>query len=1068
MPSPRLRLGPADAFRAKDHFPDGLDSRSLLAMSGSCRRCGGRSGQQGARFCGTCGAALHEPAGVRKTVTVLFTDADGFAVLAETLDPEVVRRITSEVHTALRDVLEEHGATLEKYAGDAVLAVFGVPVSREDDAQRAASAALALADRLAPLLAHHAERTGVRLALRTALNTGEVLTQPGSEQGIVLGDAVVVAARLQQQAGPGEVLLGPATAQLLRSVVTTGEPRELVLRGRTAAVRAHPLIGLRPGARRSRRTSLVGRSSERTLLAATSDRTVRGRAAHLVTVLGEAGLGKSRLVEEFLDEQSSTGVFMRRVRTRSYGARVRWSPLPELLEGLPVDALPPDAQRVLAALSGEGSEPTVAEVGWALALQCRWLASQAPCVVVLEDLHGAEPEVLEVVQDVVRRVDDIPLLVLATARPTLRDACPTWGAGMRHSLSLSLPPMSPTDARRHAALLLAPAAAPPAVVDLVVEAAGGNPLYLEQVVSVLMESGRLVRDGQHWVLHGDAAALDLPPTVAALLTARLDRLPPAERHVLERGALLGKAFVVDDLAPLVDHGLRGELPGLLDALGRRELLLGSGRTRSFPSSLVREAAYGGLPRAERARLHELVARRLATEPGRDELAGGHLEQAVHHLSEIGVDAASLRNDAADLLGRAGRRALTGDARAAVSLLARATALLGPDDLRRLALVPDLARVRALTGDLSGAEALLRDALDRAVAGGHQRAAAHARIALMELLRSTRPEDAADLVPDLVAEVEPLLRVEGDHAGLSLLYQLQAGALQDGVRWAAMQEPLDQALRHAYLAGDKRLRELAESLLVGSLFHGPTHVVEVRRRLTSMAEAPGISRPHRASVLARLAGTMALQGDVTTALATLDEVREVFRSLGRDLSAAATAFVRGPVLLLADDPQAAAAELEEACAAMASMGDRAYASTLLALLAEARWRCGDRAGAQAAVDACRRTGADGDVITQLRWRAVQAKLTALGGDAGPALALADAAVRLAARTDEVTSQGDVLADRAEARALLGDQAGAQHDLRDAIARYERKGAVRAVRRIAPRLVVTDQPGEPAAAPAPLAG
>lgn len=1025
-------------------------------MGGGCRRCGGRSDQQGARFCATCGSALLDPVGVRKTVTVLFTDVDGLGVLAQRLDPEVVRRMTTDLHSALRVILEEHGGTVEKYAGDAVMAVFGVPVSREDDAQRAASAALAVADRLAPLLDDLAARTGVRLALRTALNTGEVLTQADSDQGLVLGDAVVVAARLQQQAGPGEVLLGPDTAMLLRAVVRTGEPRELVLRGRAAAVRAHPLLSVRSGPHRARRTSLVGRSSERTLLAATVDRTVRGGAAHLVTVLGEAGIGKSRLVDDFLDEQAAAGTFTRRVRTRAYGAGVRWSPLPQLLEGLPVDHLPEDARSVLAALAGEGTGLTVAEVGWALAVQTRWLATHAPCVIVLEDLHGAEPEVLEVVQDVVRRLDDAPVVVLATARPTLRDACPGWGAGLRQSLSLSLPPMSPADARRHATLLLAPASAPPEVTELVVEAAGGNPLYLEQVVSVLVESGRLARDGQRWQLRGDPAGLDLPPSVAALLTARLDRLPPAERHALERGALLGKDFAVADLAALVDDGLSGELDGLLDALVRRDLLLGSGPVRSFPSSLVREAAYGALPRSERARLHEQVGRRLAADGGRDELAGGHLEEAVRHLTEIGVDATALRDDAAELLGRAGGRALSGDARAAVSLLSRACALLPADDPRRLLLVPDLARVRALTGDLVGAEEQLRAALALAVAGGHATAVAHARIALMDLLRSTSPEGAVDLIPELVEEVVPVLRAAGDNAGLSLAYQLEASGLQYRVRWEAMQGPLDLALRHARQAGDQRLRELAESLLVGSLFHGPTHVDEVRRRLQQLVAAPGISRPHRASVLARLAGTVALQGEVTHALQLLDEAREVFRSLGRELSAAATAFMRGPVLLLADDPHGATAALEQSCDVLGSMGDRAYVSTLLALLAEARWRCGDPGGAQAAVEACRRAGAPGDVITELRWRAVQAKLTALDGDHDLARELADAAVRLAARTDEITSQGDVLADRAETRTLAGDLHGAQVDLRDAVDRYERKGALLAVRRLAPRLVVADRP------------
>ena len=1033
-------------------------------MGVECRRCGARAAAS-ARFCAACGSALATAsAAVRKTVTVLFTDVIGLAALRVGLDPELARRTESRLYADLRAVLEEHGATVEKYAGDTVMAVFGVPVAREDDALRAASAALALEEATAKARAEAEERSGQALVLRSALNTGEVLASPDRDESLVLGEAVVVAARLVHHAGEGEVLVGPDTAQLLRQQAVTGEPRELLLRGRSSAVRAHPLLEVRAAATSGRRTELLGRDADRAMLTALLDRTVRSSTAHLVTVLGEAGVGKSRLVEDFLAASGSSGVFVRRVRCRSFGARQRWSPLPALLQGLPTDALPEDAQVVLRGLQGDGPVRSPEEVGWALALEAEWLAEQAPCVIVLEDLHGAEPEALEVVQDVVRRLVASPVLVVVTARPTLHDACPGWGTGLRQAMSLRLSPLSPADARRVVVELLAPGLAPDDVVERVVEAAGGNPLFLEQVVSVLVEGGRLVRTGGRWTVTG-GDDLDLPPTVAALLAARLDRLPDAERHVLERAALLGKELALPDLADLVDPEHRPDLDRLVAALVRRELLRPVGRRRAFPSSLVREAAYAGLPRAERARLHERVGRSLLASGGSEELAGGHLEQAVRHLAEIGTAAdEGLRAEAADLLASAGTRMLTGDAGAARSLLERAAALM--DDERRLLAVPDLARVQALTGDLVGAERLLRDALAEAGALGHELAVAHARLALADLQRSTSPDAVAEDVESLVEEVLPVLRAAGDDRGQSLAWQLQASAHQYHVRWGAMVEPLERALHHATRAGDARLVELAESLLVGSLYHGPTHVDDVARRLEAMAGGPGISPSHRASVLARLGGTRALQGQVTAAVRVLDEVRADFVALGRPLSAAATAFVRGPVLLLAGDPTGAASVLDEACRSMQAMGDRAYVSTLLALLAEARWRCGDAPGAQSAIDACRRTAADSDTTTQLRWRSVQAKLEATQGDPAHARELADAAVRLAARTDEVVTQGEVLVDRADVRAALGDEEGAQQDLRDAVARFERKGAVQAVRRLAGRLVVpTDALPTPSPAPEP---
>jgi hypothetical protein len=291
-------------------------------------------------------------------------------------------------------------------------------------------------------------------------------------------------------------------------------------------------------------------------------------------------------------------------------------------------------------------------------------------------------------------------------------------------------------------------------------------------------------------------------------------------------------------------------------------------------------------------------------------------------------------------------------------------------------------------------------------------------------------------------VLPALEAAADDRGLSLAYQLQASALQYRVRWAAMGAPLEKALHHGQRSGERRLVELAQSLQVGSMFHGPMPLTETRQRLEEMLAQPGGSPWHEASVMARLAGTLALQGDPDAGRVLMAEVRKTFHDLGRELSVLATAFISGPIEMLAGSPETAVAELRAACDGLQAMGDRAFASTLAALLAEACWRNDDQPAASAAVALSRRLAGVGDVISQVRWRCVQAKLEAVRGNAEEALSLSSQAVQLVVATDELASQGDVLVDAAEVQKLLGNRHAAQVLLEDGLARYERKQAPRA--------------------------
>ncbi|MDP9182737.1 MAG: hypothetical protein M3P04_08200, partial [Actinomycetota bacterium] len=336
--------------------------------------------------------------------------------------------------------------------------------------------------------------------------------------------------------------------------------------------------------------------------------------------------------------------------------------------------------------------------------------------------------------------------------------------------------------------------------------------------------------------------------------------------------------------------------------------------------------------------------------------------------------------------------------------------------------------------------------------GLSEAAAHARLALVDLLRSTEPERAYAELPGLLAEVLPTLGAASDDRGLSLAWQLQASALQYRVRWAAMQAPLEKAVHHGLRSGERRLVELAQSLQVGSMFHGPMPLTETRTRLEEMLAQPGGSPWHKASITGRLAGTLALQGDPAAARTLMAEVRKTFHDLGRELSVLATAFMSGPIEMLDGTPEQAVVQLREACDGLQAMGDRAFASTMAALLAEACWRSEDQDGAAAAVELSRRLAGVGDVISQVRWRCVQAKLEAVRRNTDEALALSSRAVQMVVSTDELASQGDVLADAAEVQLLLGNHAAAEVFLQDALARYERKHAPQAAKVTQARLAL----------------
>jgi class 3 adenylate cyclase len=609
-----------------------------------CASCG-RDNPVGAGFCNSCGAALEMAAAsrqVRKTVTVVFCDLTGSTALGEQTDPEVLRALLARYFERMKTIVEFHGGTVEKFIGDAVMAVFGVPAAHEDDALRACRAAAEMRDALPDL----------GLAGRIGVNTGEVVT--GTQERLATGDAVNVAARLEQAAAAGEVLIGEATLVLVREAVAAEPVEPLALKGKSQPVPAFRLVSLVDAPERGHASRFVGREQELHTLAEAWERVQVQPRCELVTVVGEAGVGKSRLVGEGLDVVEARVV---RGRCLPYGEGITYWPVVEVVKQLAVLPSNPVAAAAISSLLGESDVGTSGdEIAWAFR---KLLEEHAPLVVVFDDVQWGEETFLDLVESTALLSAGSPILVLCMARPELLERRPGWPGTLR---------LDPLPAE-HADALIGDQVSDE-LRRRIARAAGGNPLFISEMLAMAVES----------------TVVDVPPTLRALLGARLDQLDEAERRVLERGSVEGEIFHrggVQALAP-EETQVTTRLAGLV----RRELIrpvraqLEGDDGYRFRHLLIRDAAYDALPKAIRADLHARFAEWLDQHGDalveRDEIVGHHLEQAARYQVELGRVDPAIAERAALRLARAGRRANDRlDARAALALLTRAAELLRP-------------------------------------------------------------------------------------------------------------------------------------------------------------------------------------------------------------------------------------------------------------------------------------------------------------------------------------------------------------------------------------------------------
>jgi class 3 adenylate cyclase len=694
-----------------------------------CASCG-RESEGDFAFCPYCGAELESvplAREQRKTVTVLFCDVTGSTALGESTDPEALRALLARYFERMKRIVESHGGTVEKFIGDAVMAVFGVPQVHEDDALRGVRAACEMRDALPEL--------GVRA--RIGVNTGEVVT--GTEERLATGDAVNVAARLEQAARSGEVLLGEATFALVREAVDAEAVEPLELKGKGEPVPAYRLVSVHEAPERRHETLFVGRAAELETLRQAWQQICDEQRCELVTVVGDAGVGKSRLVAEFLATIDARAV---RGRCLSYGEGITYWPVVEVLKQL--DALPSDpaAAASIGSLLGEMETGTSAEeIAWAFR---KLLEEQAPLVCLFEDIQWGEETFLDLVDHVALLSTGAPILLLCLARSDLVERRPQW------PIALQLEPLPVEDVNE-----LIPETVGDDLRARIKHAAGGNPLFVTEMVAMAGEaSGRVV----------------VPPTLKALLAARLDQLEAPERSVLERGAVEGEIFHRGAVQALSSDS---QVTPRLAALVRKQLIqpekppIPAEDAFRFRHLLLRDAAYDALPKATRAELHDRFAVWL-DERGQslvelDEILGYHLEQSVRYRAELGTRDNALAERASARLAAAGKRALwRGDARGADGLLRRALDLTRP---LRLDVHLELDLARALWPDAQQAAEIARTAAERARRDGDETGEALARMAEAFYRSWYVPDPSVDELQAFARTALTLLEGAGDHAGL---------------------------------------------------------------------------------------------------------------------------------------------------------------------------------------------------------------------------------------------------------------------------------------------------------------
>jgi len=999
------------------------------------------------------GDVVRPPPERRKTVTIAVTE---FLEQAQSLeiDPERLRQIVERFVAAATSVYEQHGGVIGSSFGSKLVAVFGNPVLHEDDALRALRAASSLEGALSALSDELERGYGVRIAARTGVATGEVITStPASGPPAIVGEPTILAGRIQQEASPGQILMDDSTRRL------TGDVIRVKAFDATDTAAAWRLVEISPN--KSARTigpnaTLVGRTTELAQLGAALERARRDRTFQLCTILGSAGIGKSRLVQEFVSELVGTTT-VSIGRCLAYGEGITFWPLREI-----VLELAPGGD-IAALLLGESDAATVArhlarvvglaettgsveETFSAVRRLFEAVARERPLVVVIEDIHWAEPTLLTMLEYLGARIRGAPILLVCLARPELLDSRPGFGASAVNATSILLEPLAEDESQALMDDRLGTTHLDSAVRARINATAEGNPLFLEQMIAMVAQQGV------------SSDELVVPLTIQAVIAARIDRLGPGEREVLERAAVLGKEFSRAAVAGLLPQEGQASTGRHLDSLIGKDFLRSAGLAGDevfrFRHVLIQQSAYRSIPKRLRADIHEAFAHWLESKQESplanvDELVGYHLEQAVRYRAELAPAAGAERDlaaRAAQRLSSAGLRAFkAGDMPASVNLLGRAGALMPPDDAVRLDLLSDLGFALFEVGELERSSEVLAEVIERGNAIADRRSVARATVQRghVEMYRHPEQVDQAGLLREASIAIRDL-RGAHDDAGLaraSLLVSEVEWTLGSGTRAT---KAAVRAARYARRAGSRREEAWSHGDYGYYAVFGPTTVADATRRMGRwLREADG-DPVVEANLVGFLAPLAAMEGRIPEARERLAQSRVATESLGLRWQTGTHDLLAGFIEMLAGDPLAADAHLRKAMQMFAEMGDMWFLSILSIERARALCAQGLDQDAMLLIERLDSAPADPSFSYRIRRTEVIGRLLARAGDHRVAVAYAREAVELAERADFLGFHADALSGLAEVHRLGGRPEAAIEALGSAVRLYERKGNVVAAR------------------------
>jgi predicted ATPase/class 3 adenylate cyclase len=1005
---------------------------------------------------------------------VLFADMVDSTGLGERLDPEAMRGVMGRYFESAEAAIKAHGGTVEKFIGDAVMAVFGIPKAHEDDALRAVKAAKEIQSRIVSLNEEWPDAEPI--SVRVGINTGEVIAGAGLHgQTDVFGDAINSAARLEKLAPPGGIVIGGATQRLVRDSVQFEAMGAVNVKGKEAPLEAHIVVAVQPASAdmRTFEAPMVGRVREMEALERAFERAVSDRVCTLFTLLGVAGIGKSRLMAE-LPKRVSISPRVLTGRCLPYGDGITFWPITEVMsEAAHIsDRDPPETalSKLASLVEGADDAKVIAnlvsqllglgeqtasqeEIFWAVRKTFEALATSGPLVLVFDDIHWAEPTFLDLIDHIVESIGDVPLLVVCLARPELLENRPTWGGGKLNAATMLIEALRAEESRELFSSVLGTTASIEPLLPRILEVSEGNPFFLEETIAMLTDEGLIENVDGTWVVRGDIERIHIPPTINALLTARLDQLSTDERTVIELASVMGKVFASQAVSDIAAGGVAS--PTALESLSRKGLLrldqeeFAGEEMYRFRHILIRDAAYQGIPKARRAEVHQTYAAWLIDVLAErvieyDEIIGYHFERAYEYRAELGAGArelSELRAQGASRLAAAGKRAADrGDSAAAANLLQRATDLLDPSDPLRLEVGSEWATALIENGEYVRAEPLLDSLIDQARQLEDRRAEVYARLQLEESRIHSRPQVSSEEILALSEKAIATFEELDDDTGQAYGLRLLAFANDSLGLSSEAQRAYERALQHAEASGDRARAIKYRRFLMQSISWGPITADDLialatdylrwaldNSELRSEAQAAGI-----------LSYAYAMKGDFERAHAHSARREAIYEELKLEILQAWSVFESSAIDVLQGNLDEARRRLRHACDICERKKEQAVFPTILGLLADVTFEMGDVEEAHALTLKAEELGAHDDYLTQIKWRTVRAKALARSGECEGAEQLAREGVTLAARTEYTDWHANAVTDLARVLSMCNKTVEAGAALDDAVALYEAKG------------------------------